>query len=333
MSGLRIAVLGATGLVGQTILQVLSERQTPVTSLVPLATEGQGRHIQFQGQSIAVESVDTMDWSRVDVAFFAASNEASARYVPLAKAQGVTVIDKSSHFRMDPEVPLVVPEVNGAAIGQALLIASPNCSTIQMVVALAPIRQRYGLSRVLVSTYQAVSGTGRDAMTALEEETLRVSQGLTVTPSVYPTQIAHNALPYCDRFGDMDYTGEEWKLIRETRKIFDEPIPVSATAVRVPVYVGHSEAVYLETQKPFELDDVRRALAAAPSVELVDDPKTGRVPTPVEAAGKDTVMVGRVRRDIYAETGLHLFVVSDNLRKGAALNAVQILESVIHRWL
>ncbi|CAB1129024.1 aspartate-semialdehyde dehydrogenase [Candidatus Hydrogenisulfobacillus filiaventi] len=330
---LRVAVLGATGLVGQTILRILEERAVPVSDLVPLATEGHGRSVTFQGRSWPVEAVEGMDWSRVDVAFFAASNPASERYAPLAAAAGVTVIDKSSHFRMDPAVPLVVPEVNGDAVGDSRIIASPNCSTIQLVVALNPIRQAAGLERVLVSTYQAVSGTGREAMETLDRETRARLAGEEVAPSTYPTHIAFNVLPYCDRFGDLDYTGEEWKLTRESAKIFAEPIPLSATAVRVPVLVSHAEAVYVETREPISVEAVRDLLARAPGVRLVDDPARGLVPTPEMAAGQDDVLVGRIRRDPFHPRGLHLFVVADNLRKGAATNAVQILESLSERWL
>lgn len=333
VAGLRVAVLGATGLVGQTILTVLEDRRVPVDTLVPLATEGGGRSVTFKGETIEVASVQTMDWSTVDVAFFAASNDASERYREPATAAGVTVIDKASRYRMDPAVPLVVPEVNLDAVGSSRYIASPNCSTIQMVVALYPIWLRWGLKRVIVSTYQAVSGTGREAMTALKNETAQAQAQQTITPSVYPTPIAHNVLAYCDRFGELDYTGEEWKLTRETQKIFRAPLAVSATAVRVPVYVGHSESVYVETERPYALDEVKQVLQSAPSVRLVDDPATGQVPTPLDAAGQDLVLVGRVRQDPFEPHGLHLFVVADNLRKGAATNAIQIMEGLYSRWL
>lgn len=330
---LRIAVLGATGLVGQTILKVLGERSVSVETLVPLATEGMGRHIDFDGREIPVESVDAMDWSRVDVAFFAATSEASAHYAPIASRQGVAVIDKSSYFRMNPEVPLVVPEVNAEAIGDARIIASPNCSTIQMVVALNPIRRQYGIRRIIMSTYQAVSGTGRDAVDTLARENQALVQGAPIARGqVYPTPIAGNVLPFCDAFGEGDFTGEEWKLTRETEKIFAQSIPVSATAVRVPVTVGHAESIYLETEQPYDLSQLRAILGAAASVRVMDDPKHGVVPTPWHAAGQDRVLVGRIRRDLFEPRGLHLFVVADNLRKGAATNAVQIMEVIQHRY-
>lgn len=332
VSGRRIAILGATGLVGQTLLAVLEQRRVPVETLVPLATEGAGRVVTFGNQTLAVESVDTMDWSRVDVCFFAASNEASEKYRPIATQNGVTVIDKASRFRMDHDVPLIVPEVNMAEAKDRLYLASPNCSTIQLVVALEPIRRRWGLSRVIVSTYQAVSGTGRDAIETLRDETQTMMDGQPVTPSTYPFPIAHNTLPFCDRFGEGDFTGEEWKLTRETQKIFSMPLALSATAVRVPVYVGHSEAVYIETEKAVAIEDVRDALREAPSVKVVDDPEHGVVPTPLNAAGSDDVWVGRLRKDPFVANGIHLYVVADNLRKGAATNAVQIMEGLSYRW-
>ncbi len=333
MSGYRIAVVGATGLVGQTILEVLDEHRVPVQSLVALARQGGGRTVVFRGQSIEVEPVASMDWSRVDVAFFAAGNAVSDEYAPKAALAGVTVIDKSSRFRMDPTVPLVVPEVNGDAVGDARIIASPNCSTIQLVVALAPLARRFGLERVIVSTYQAVSGTGREAVEELEQQTRRQVEGEGLgDPEVYPVPIAHNVLPYCDQFMDQDYTGEEWKLMRETSKIMDQPVRLSATAVRVPVYVGHAESVYVETREPWTLDQVRAVLSEGRSVRIVDDPARGLVPTPRDAAGTDEVWVGRIRADVHEPKGLHLFVVSDNLRRGAATNAIEIMQQLGPRW-
>lgn len=336
MRGLRVAVLGATGLVGETILRVLEERRTPVSRLLPLATEGRGRHVEFRGQTVPVEAVDTVNWRDVDVAFFAASNAASERYAPEAASYGVTVIDKSSFFRMNPEVPLIVPEVNLQKAGDARIIASPNCSTIQLVVALNPLRLQFGITRAIVSTYQAVSGTGREAVETLRQESqAALEEGrLTVasTTSPYPVPIAFNVLPYCDRFMDDGYTGEEWKLTRETAKIWGEELALTATAVRVPVYVGHSESVYIETQSDFTVEEARQCLAEAPGIKLVDSPERGLVPTPWEVAGQDLVLVGRVRKDLFQARGMHLFVVGDNLRKGAATNAVQIMEGLSHRW-
>ncbi len=316
----------------QTILTVMEDRRLPVEQIVPLATDGKGREVTFRGRSVAVESVQSMDWRRVEVAFFAASNEASQRWAPEAARHGVTVVDKSSFFRMEPEVPLVVPEVNLEAAGDARIIASPNCSTIQLVVALNPLRRHFGLERVIVSTYQAVSGTGRDAVDALDGESRAHLREETVEPSVYPVPIAFNVLPYCDRFMEDDYTGEEWKLTRETQKIFDQSLAVSATAVRVPVFVSHSESVYVELTEDVRLPEVRAALIDAPGIRVVDAPETGLVPTPLAAADQDLVLVGRIRRDLHHPRGLHLFVVADNLRKGAATNAIQIVEGLAHRW-
>lgn len=328
MPGYRIAIVGATGLVGQTLLTVLEDRRVPVDVLVPLARDGGGRSVTFDGQTIPVEPLDTMDWQRVDAAFFAAGNAVSAEYAAKAIEHGVTIIDKASFFRMHPDVPLVVPEVNASSIGDARLIASPNCSTIQLVCALAPLERHFGIERVVVSTYQAVSGTGREAVEELEQQVQDPDQ----TARVYPAPIAHNVLPFCDKFGDADYTGEEWKLMRESAKILGRDVHLSATAVRVPVYVGHAESVYLETRTDWTLDAVRTALREGPSVRIVDNPESGLVPTPRAAAGQDDVLVGRIRQDLHHPRGLHLFVVADNLRRGAATNAIDILCALGERW-
>ena len=332
MTGYRIAVVGATGLVGQTVLQVLEDWEVPISTIVALARDSAGRWVDFAGKKIPVEPIDGMDWRRVDVAFFAAGNSVSESYAPLARDGGVTVIDKSSRWRMDPGVPLVVPEVNGDAIGEATLIASPNCSTIQLVIALAPLYHQFGIERTIVSTYQAVSGTGRDAVRELELETRQTLDGYPLTPEVYPEPIAHNVIPFCDEFGANDFTGEEWKLMRETTKILGADVRLSATAVRVPVYVGHAESVYVSTSRPWTLDAVRDALRSGPSVRLVDEPARGLVPTPLAAAGQDDVLVGRLRRDLHDPHGLHLFVAADNLRRGAASNAIDIMRLIAPRW-
>ena len=331
MSGVRIAVVGATGLVGQTIMDVLRERQVPVDTLVALAHQSQGRMVQFGSTDIPVEPIEEMDWGRVDVAYFAAGNAVSERYAPRALEQGVTVIDKSSRYRMDPAVPLIVPEVNGQTLTDQKLIASPNCSTIQLVIALAPIHRRFGINRVIVSTYQAVSGSGRDAVDELASQ-IHGPQGPMSSPKVYPAPIAHNVLPYCDQFGEDNYTGEEWKLTRETAKILGSDVPVSATAVRVPVFVGHAESVFVTTKEGWTLDDVRQALKSQPSVRIVDNPGEGVVPTPLDASGQDQVLIGRIRKDLHDPWGLHLFVVADNLRRGAATNAIDIMDLLSHRW-
>lgn len=332
MRGFRIAIVGATGLVGQKIMEVLQERGIIVDVLVPLASEASGRTVNFQGHTLKVEPVAEMDWGRVDVAFFAAGNAVSESYVDAAMSSGVTVIDKSSRFRMEKRVPLVVPQVNGDDIGEALLIASPNCSTIQLVIALAPIEREFGVERVIVSTYQAVSGTGRDAVEELRTQTEQRMHGQPLTPQVYSEPIAHNTLPYCDVFLESDYTGEEWKLVRETAKIFGHDVRVTATAVRVPIYVGHAESVYLETRRPFSLEQLRTALAEAPAVRLVDDPQSGQVPTALMAEGQDDVLVGRIRQDLYHSQAVNLFVVADNLRRGAATNAIDIMLTIKGRW-
>lgn len=330
--GYRIAIVGATGLVGQTLLRVLTDQGVPVQSLVPLARESGSRTVTFREKTWMVEPLDEMDWSRVDVAFFAAGNAVSERYAPTAVAAGVTVIDKSSRFRMDDQVPLVVPEVNGDDVGEARLIASPNCSTIQLVVALAPVFRTYGLDRVVVSTYQAVSGTGREAVDELDRELEEQRSGRVPVPEVYPVPIADNVLPYCDAFGEADFTGEEWKLMRESSKILGQPLKLSATAVRVPVRVGHAESVYVETASRWTLSEIREVLQRAPSVTLMDDPRRGIVPTPLDVAGHDRVLVGRIRRDPHHPLGLHLFIVADNLRRGAATNAIDIMRGLKSRW-
>lgn len=332
MAGYRIAVVGATGLVGQTLFEVLQEKALPISAMVPLASDHRGRFVDFEGQKLPVESLDDMDWTRVDVAFFAAGNAVSESYAPRALEAGVTVIDKSSQWRLNPDVPLVVPEVNGEEIRDHRLIASPNCSTIQLVIALAPLDRRFGIEQVIVSTYQAVSGTGREAVQELEHQTRQHLEGKVPEGRVYPVPIVHNVLPYCDQFGDADYTEEEWKLTRETAKILGRNLALSATAVRVPVFVGHAESVYIKIRQDWTLEEVREALQSAPSVQVMDNPAQGLVPTPRDAAGGDQVLVGRIRRDLHVPRGLHLFVVADNLRRGAATNAVDIMQLIAARW-
>ncbi|ADU51147.1 aspartate semialdehyde dehydrogenase [Thermaerobacter marianensis DSM 12885] len=330
--GYRVAVVGATGLVGQQVLRVLEERRFPVDELRPLATSrSAGRQVEFAGSSWEVGEATAEALEGADFAFFAASSDISRQLAPVAARAGTVVIDKSNTFRMDPEVPLVVPEVNGHALaGHRNLIASPNCSTIQLVVALKPILDRFGLERVVVSTYQAVSGTGAAALDELEAEVRAHLEGRDHAPEVYPRPIAFNVLPHCDRFEAEGYTLEEWKLVRETRKILGiDDLPVTATAVRVPVRVGHSEAVWLQTRDEATVDDLRRALAAAPGLVVRDDPGGAEYPTPLEVAGRDEVFVGRIRRDPTAPRAFWLWVVADNLRKGAATNAVQIAEALV----
>lgn len=326
---MSVAVVGVTGLVGQTILKVLEERKTPVRELRPLASQGLGRAVRFQGRSLPVQALSAASLAGTDVAFFAASTSVSEVWAPWARDQGIFVVDKSSRFRMDPGVPLVVPEVNPEQLtADTRLVASPNCSTIQLVMALKPITQHRQIVRTIVSTYQAVSGTGKDAVRELQVQTEAFLADRPVGAStIYPKPIGFNVLPHCDRFMEDDYSGEEWKLMRETTKILDRDLRLSATAVRVPIPIGHSESVYVELDRPADPEEVRDWLRQMPGVEVWDVPESDVYPTPLDARGRDAVLVGRIRRDLHQANGLHLFVVADNLRKGAATNAVQIWEA------
>lgn len=326
-----VAVVGATGLVGQKMIEVLQERSFPVKELVPLASErSRGETVPFKGKTVPVKVLDNKAFQGVDIALFSAGGEISKEFAPIAASAGAVVIDNSSAWRMEPSVPLVVPEVNPqAAFNHSGIIANPNCSTIQMVVALQPLHQVFGVKRVVVSTYQAVSGSGKDALVQLDAEI----GGHTVPRMVYPHPIAYNCLPHIDYFHENGFSNEEMKMIRETRKIMDLPLlKISATTVRVPVRTGHSESVNLELEKPFEIDQIRNVLEKAPGVVVLDRPEDNVYPLPLDCAGKDEVFVGRIRRDESAENGLHLWVVSDNLRKGAATNAVQIAELLIRNY-
>ena len=328
----KVAVLGAAGAVGQEVLRQLHERNFPVGELVLLATSRSAGHkVRWRGNDYTIAEATPDSFEGVDVAFFAATTGASKELGPEAVRRGAVVIDKSNAFRMDPKVPLAVPEVNPDAIrGHKGIIASPNCSTIQMVVALKPIHDAARLKRVVVSTYQSVSGTGREAMDELRDQTGQALRGEAPARSVYPHQIAFNLIPQIDSFDELGYTGEEMKMTNETRKIFDLPdLPVAATTVRVPVFISHSESVLVETERKLTAAQAREILAKAPGIVVVDEPKKGIYPMPVDAAGRDEVFVGRIREDISSPNGLHLWVVSDNLRKGAATNAVQIAEFVI----
>ena len=333
MEGKRVAILGAAGLVGSRVIEILEERRFPVADLKLYGTSrSQGTRIQAFGETLQVETLSPGSFRDVDLWFFAASAGASREYAPRAVEGGAVVIDKSNAFRMDDSVPLVVPEVNSHHLqGHRGIICSPNCTTIQMVVTLKPIEDAVGLKRVTAVTYQSVSGTGRDAIRELQAQSLQVLSGEPTHCEVYPEQIAFNVIPHIDQFSDDDYTGEEWKLIRETQKILDRPdLAVSATCVRVPVFVGHSESVLIETRQSLAPDQARALLEKSPSIEVLDDPERALYPLPSRSSGSDRVFVGRIRRDLSSPDGLWLWIVADNLRKGAATNAVQIAETVMY---
>jgi aspartate-semialdehyde dehydrogenase len=335
----NVAVLGATGAVGETMLAVLEERNFPVGELFPLASSrSAGKKIEFKGGELTVLDVADFDFSRVKIGLFSAGASASEVYGPIAAAAGCVVIDNTSRFRYEDDIPLVVPEVNPEAVAlyrNRGIIANPNCSTIQMLVALKPIHDAVGITRINVCTYQAVSGTGKLAIEELATQTTQLLSGKPVTPKVYPKQIAFNVLPQIDVFLDNGYTKEEMKMVWETRKIMgDDSIEVNPTAVRVPVFYGHSEAVHIETRDKITAEQALALLRKAPGVEVIDERKPGGYPTAVtDGAGTDPVFVGRVREDISHPRGLDLWVVSDNVRKGAALNSLQIAEVLIKEYL
>jgi aspartate-semialdehyde dehydrogenase len=331
-SAYRVAVVGATGAVGTEMIEVLEERNFPVDVLLPLASSRSvGGTVTFRGEDIPVQLLTTDSFREVDIALFSAGADVSREYAPTAAEQGAVVIDNSAAWRMDPNVPLVVPEVNRDDLARHKgIIANPNCSTIQMVVALKPLHDQARVKRIVVTTFQSVSGTGKEAMDELMEECKDLLSFKEPTPKVYPYQIAFNCLPHIDDFLPSGYTKEEMKLVHETRKIMgDETIQITATTVRVPVYVSHSEAVNIETERKLTAHEARAVLSAAPGVLVFDDPSRKLYPMPLDAAGKDDVYVGRVREDESIPHGLNLWVVADNLRKGAALNAVQIAECLV----
>ncbi|MDY0187704.1 MAG: aspartate-semialdehyde dehydrogenase [Syntrophus sp. (in: bacteria)] len=338
MGSYNVAVVGATGAVGNEMIRVLEERDFPVRELTLLASERSlGIEIDFRGKPVPVKVLDENSFKGIEIGLFSAGGSVSEHYAPIAAAAGCVVIDNTSAFRMDPEVPLVVPEVNPQAIGQYKkkgIIANPNCSTIQMVVALKPIHDAVRIRRVVVSTYQAVSGTGKKAITELAEQTRALMNCQEVEVNVYPHQIAFNCLPHIDVFLDNGYTKEEMKMVNETKKIFDDPsIGVTATTVRVPVFYGHSESVNIETEKKISAEEVKKLLATAPGITLIDNPKENAYPLAIHAAGKDDTFVGRIREDESIPNGINLWVVADNIRKGAASNAVQIAEVLIRDYL
>ncbi len=329
---LNIAVVGATGVVGETIIELLEERKFPVAELYPLASErSAGKTVLFRNEQVDVLDLAYFNFADVDIAFFSAGASISEKYAPIAAAEGCLVIDNTSFFRYDHDIPLVVPEVNPERIADYTkrgIIANPNCSTIQMVVALKPLYDAVGISRINVATYQAVSGTGREAIGELVDQVTELLNGRPAKHKIYPEQIAFNVLPHIDEFQDNGYTREEMKMVWETRKILeDETIQVNPTAVRVPVLYGHSEAIHLELKSPLTAKKARQLLSKAPGVCVVDNLSKGQYPMPIpHAAGHDEVFVGRIRQDISHPLGLNLWVVADNVRKGAATNAIQIAE-------
>ncbi len=336
MEGLRVAVVGATGLVGQKILEILGAGRIRVAELRPMASQrSAGSSVEFRGRKLTVIPAGPREFAGCDVAFFAAGSSVSKELAPAAVKQGAICIDKSNAFRMDPSVPLVVPEVNSADLAlHSGLIASPNCSTIQLVMVLKPLHDAVGLERVVVSTYQSVSGTGHAAVAELRQQSIDILEGREARAVVYSHLIAFNLIPQIDSFDDSGYTLEERKLMNESRKILGLPdLKVTATAVRAPVFFAHCEAVNLQTRKPLTPANAKRLLGEAEGVSVIDDPTQHLYPTPVDASGRDEVFVGRIREDHSAKNGLDLWIVADNLRKGAATNAVQILEALIRRGM
>lgn len=334
-----VAVVGATGAVGETMMSILAERNFPVENLYPLASSRSvGKRVEFNGKHLVVEDLDKFDFSKVKIALFSAGGSISEKYAPIAGKAGCVVIDNTSHFRYDDEIPLVVPEVNPEAVADYKnhnIIANPNCSTIQMLVALKPIYDAVGIERINVSTYQAVSGTGKQAIEELAGQTAALLNAKEIKSEVYPKQIAFNALPQIDVFLENGYTKEEMKMVWETKKIFsDDAILVNPTAVRIPVFYGHSEAIHIETREKISVDDATAALQDAPGIVVLDERQPGGYPTAVtESVGTDPVYVGRIREDISHPRGLNMWVVADNVRKGAALNSVQIAEILITDYL
>jgi len=333
----KVAIVGATGLVGQEFIKVLEQRDFPVASMVLFASDrSAGKKLHFAGKEIEVQETAAESFQGIDIALFSAGAEISRYFSPIAAKSGAVVIDNSAAFRMVPTVPLVVPEVNPEDIKlHNGIIANPNCSTIQMVVVLYPLHKVNPIKRIIVDTYQSVSGTGSAAIEELTVQVKQVLNGQSVIPHVYPHQIAFNVLPEIDVFLDNGYTKEEWKMVEETRKIMHaDEIAISATCVRVPVFTGHSEAVCVEFSQLMLPDDAQRILAQAPGVKVLDDPSISLYPQAWPSAGTDEVFVGRIRRDASHSNGLVMWVVADNLRKGAALNAVQIAEEMVQReWL
>lgn len=328
---MKVAVVGATGMVGKIMLQILEERNFPVTELIPVASERSvGNTIDFKGEKVAIVSIEDAVDAKCDIALFSAGGSISLEYAPKFATQGTTVIDNSSAWRMDENIKLVVPEINASQLtAEDKIIANPNCSTIQLVMALKPLHDKYKIKRVIVSTYQSVTGTGKEAVEQLEGEIRNEKPNM-----VYPYQIFKNALPHCDVFGDNGYTKEEMKLTNETKKILsDDTIQLTATAVRVPVQGGHSESVNIEFENDFDLKEVRQLMHNTPGIVLKDNPDTQIYPMPLYSEGKDDVFVGRIRRDFSQENSMNMWIVADNLRKGAATNTIQIAEYLMANGL
>ncbi len=336
---ITVAVAGATGAVGRAMTAILEERDFPLKRLVPLASaRSAGTMIRFRGQDVPVQVLEDYDFSTTQLALFSAGGSVSARFAPIAAQAGCVVVDNTSEFRQHDEVPLVVAEVNPHALAdyrKRNIVANPNCSTMQLMVALAPIHRAAGIERINIATYQSVSGAGQQGIDELREQTIQLAAGESVTPRKFGDQIAYNVVPHIDSFQDNGYTREEMKLVWETRKILEDPnIGVNPTAVRVPVFYGHAEAVHLETRDPIDLEAVRRLLSEAPGVVLMDSREAGGYPTPAtHADGTDPVFVGRIRRDLTHPKGIDMWVVSDNVRKGAALNSVQLAELLVKSHL
>lgn len=331
-TGYTIAVVGATGVVGREMVEILAERAFPVETLYLYASENSsGTRMDFNGEEVVVEKLDEYAFEGVDIALFSAGSEVSKQYAPVAVASQCVVIDNSSCWRMDARCPLVVPEVNAASLKEhSGIIANPNCSTIQLVVALQPLHRTYGLKRVVVSTNQSVSGTGKDAIDELERQVHTLYAMEEIVPTVYPHQILFNIIPHIDVFEADGYTKEEHKIINETRKILGEPsLRITATATRVPVFFGHSEFVNVELCSPCSASEARAVLSQSSGVEVIDNPRECLYPMPMDVSGEDAVFVGRIREDVSVEYGLNMWICADNLRKGAALNAVQIAEHLV----
>ncbi len=334
----NIAVAGATGAVGNQMIRCLEEMDFPINAILFLASSRSvGRQLRFKGDLIDVKELKEDSFKGFDIAVFSAGGGTSEKFAPFAAKDGCVVVDNSSAWRMDPQVPLVVPEVNRHAIAghkQKGIIANPNCSTIQMVVALNPIHKKYGIKRIVVSTYQAVSGTGKKAIDELFDQTRAMINFLDYEKRVYPHRIAFNCLPHIDVFLDNGYTKEEMKMVNETRKILeDDSIAVTATTVRVPVFFGHSESVNIETHEPVDAENVRALLKDAPGVKVMDDPAKNLYPLAIDAAGQDLTLVGRIRQDESVANGINMWIVADNIRKGAATNTVQIAQVLANEYL